>query len=335
MPLSENQIYDEVYHSISNKFGTYTFDDYIGESKIVKTLIEKTKNAALSKHPVLLIGDTGTGKEILANAIHNFNPQTFTHEFVKLNCSAIPSELLESELFGHEKGAFTGASAKKLGKFELANNGSILLDEIGDMNDKMQTKLLRVLEEREFERVGGNRLIATNARIIASTNVDLRKLSYEKKFRMDLYYRLNMLEIRVPSLKEHIEDLPLLIDHLVKKNNLNVVFNESAISQMMGYSWPGNVRELRNVINRFGVLHQGAVITGEMAKEVLLESVNIDVQASQTDDPMEQLTLEQAEKRLILKTLAQCKGNKSLAAAKLAISRSTFNRKITEYKIKE
>ncbi|MCA0386007.1 MAG: sigma 54-interacting transcriptional regulator [Firmicutes bacterium] len=333
MPQSENQVYEDVYHSISKKFGTYTFDDYIGESQMVKDLIEKTKNAALSKHPVLLIGETGTGKEILANAIHNFNSNTFTNEFVKLNCSAIPGELLESELFGHEKGAFTGANAKKLGKFELANNGSILLDEIGDMNDKMQTKLLRVLEEKEFERVGGNRLIATNARIIASTNVDLRKLSHEKKFRMDLYYRLNILEIRVPSLREHITDIPLLVNHLIKKNKLNIQLTESAIDQMMRYAWPGNVRELRNVINRFGVLHQGATITGEMINDVLMESPQQEVTVSQMAQSTTSMTLEEAERKLILQTLSSCNGNKSQAAAKLAISRSTLNRKIAEYEL--
>jgi transcriptional regulator with PAS, ATPase and Fis domain len=334
IPLKEDRVYEDVYHSISNKFGTYTFNDYIGESSIVKDLIEKTKNAALSRHPVLLIGETGTGKEVLANAIHNFNLNTFSHEFVKLNCSAIPAELIETELFGHEKGAFTGASGKKLGKFEVANNGSILLDEIGDMSDKMQTKLLRVLEENEFERVGGNKLIATNARVIASTNLDLRKLSLEKRFRLDLYYRLNILEIRVPSLREHMSDLPLLIEHFISKNKLDISFSSSAMRQMMKYSWPGNVRELRNVIQRFGVLHQASIISGEMVDNVLMEDGQKNIAAvTVLQKPFEQMTLEQVEMTYILETLRACEGNKSLAAAKLAISRSTLNRKINELKL--
>ena len=344
MPLADNQVYEEVYHSISNKFGSYTFEDYIGESEVVKSLIEKTKYAAQSKYPVLLIGETGTGKEILANAIHNYNSKTFSNAFVKLNCSAIPGELLESELFGHEKGSFTGANSKKLGKFEIANNGSILLDEIGDMNFKMQTKLLRVLEEKEFERVGGNKLIATNARIIASTNVDLRQQSHEKKFRLDLYYRLNILEIHVPSLRDHISDLPLLVDYLIKKNKLDITFSKEALEIMMRYTWPGNVRELRNVVNRFGVLHENKTITESMIKEVLVNNSreNIILSHDRTrntgstiidGNEFEQLTLEQAEKKLIIQTLSLCEGNKSLTASKLAISRSTLNRKLHQYHI--
>lgn len=339
-PNCENRVFEEVYHSISRQFSKYTFDNYIGESQETKALIEQAKRAAQSKYPVLLIGETGTGKEILANAIHNYNTRTFTNPFVKINCSAIPSELLESELFGHEKGAFTGATMKKRGKFEMANNGSILLDEIGDMSYEMQTKLLRVLEEKEFERVGGNKLIATNARVIASTNVDLRKLSAEKTFREDLYYRLNTLEIRVPSLRERISDLPLIVNHLIKKDQLNIQFTDSALKKMMTYSWPGNVRQLRNVINRFSVMNTGEVIQPEVISEVLRVS-DQEHQSAYTNNEKTNLTsdnlptLEEAEKTLIQKALGVCKGNKSLAASRLAISRSTLNRKIKNYHIED
>ncbi len=339
MPAKDNQVFEDVYHSVSRQFSTYTFKDYIGSSSIVKNLIEKTKHAAASKYPVLLIGETGTGKEILANAIHSYNTQTFTNPFVKINCSAIPGELLESELFGHEKGAFTGATAKKNGKFEMANNGSILLDEIGDMSFHMQTKLLRVLEEKEFERVGGNKLIATNARIIASTNVDLRALSAQKKFREDLYYRLNILEIRVPSLRERIEDLPELVERFVRKNRLNIEFEQEALEYMMTYRWPGNVRQLRNVVNRFGVMNSGTRITQADVREILkhYDGHEYQVATANTVQPILDsnsiIPMEKAEKHLIERALKICGGNKSLAASRLEISRSTLNRKVSKYNL--
>ncbi len=341
MPMKEDKVFDEVYHSISRQFSTYSFKDYVGKSDVVKKLIEKTKNAAESNYPVLLIGETGTGKEILANAIHNYNRQTFTNPFVKINCSAIPSELLESELFGHEKGAFTGAGSQKRGKFEVANNGSILLDEIGDMSFNMQTKLLRVLEEKEFERVGGNRLIATNARVIASTNVDLKELSAQKRFREDLYYRLNILEIRVPSLRERIEDIPYLVEHFVKKNHLSIVFSKEALDYMMTYSWPGNVRQLRNVVNRFGVLNKNSEVRLENVYEVLPRADAGQTQLcpqianAEKSEPDKIVTLEAAEKELIIKALKICNGNKSKAASMLAVSRSTLNRKVSRYELDE
>lgn len=347
-PRTENNEYSNLYHSISRNVSSYTFDDYIGESKIVKELIAKTKRAACSNFPILFIGETGTGKEILANAVHNYNNLTLSNPFVKINCSAIPSELLESELFGYEKGAFTGASTSKKGKFEVANEGSILLDEIGDMSFPMQTKLLRVLEEKEFERVGGNRLIPTNARVIAATNRNLFTLSHEKKFREDLYYRLNTLEIKVPSLRERISDLPMLIQYFIKKNRLELTFSEAAIDVMLQYSWPGNVRQLRNLINRFSVLNTGERIsaneveallyTREKRFEVEAEFFNQPNRVLSEDNPLVERslkTMNQIEIEAITRALRVHKGNKSLAASSLAISRSTMMRKIKQYKIEE
>jgi transcriptional regulator with PAS, ATPase and Fis domain len=181
--------YETFYDSLSKQCNPHTFDDFIGESDSVKKLKENLKSASTSIYPILLIGETGTGKEVLANAIHSENRRTFLQPFVKINCSSIPNNLLEAELFGYEKGAFTGASNHKLGKFEIANNGSILLDEIGEMDILLQSKILRILEEKEFERIGSNNLIPTNARIIASTNANLSQLCREKRFRKDLYYR--------------------------------------------------------------------------------------------------------------------------------------------------
>ncbi|GAU79523.1 sigma-54-dependent Fis family transcriptional regulator [Fusibacter sp. 3D3] len=345
-PKTENNEYANLYHSLSRNASSYTFSDYIGESKIVKDLIDKTKRAACSNFPILFIGETGTGKEILANAVHNHNNLTLSNPFVKINCSAIPSELLESELFGYEKGAFTGASASKKGKFEVANDGSILLDEIGDMSFPMQTKLLRVLEEKEFERVGGNRLIPTNARVIAATNRNLLTLSHEKKFREDLYYRLNTLEIRVPSLREHISDLPMLIQYFIQKNHLELTFSEASLDLMLRYSWPGNVRQLRNLINRFSVLNKGESIAANEVESLLytenksegLEFLDREKHLIVGDDSIEERalkTLDQIENEAIRIALRAYKGNKSLAAASLAISRSTMMRKIKQYQIEE
>lgn len=344
-PETEDSEYANLYHSISRNVSSYTFRDYIGESKIVKDLIDKTKRAAQSNFPILFIGETGTGKEILANAVHNFNNSTLSNPFVKINCSAIPSELLESELFGYEKGAFTGASSSKKGKFEVANGGSILLDEIGDMSFQMQTKLLRVLEEKEFERVGGNRLIPTNARVIAATNRNLLAMSHEKQFREDLYYRLNTLEIKVPSLRERLSDLPMLIDYFIKRNNLGLSFSNASIDLMMQYSWPGNVRQLRNLINRFSVLNTGEVISAaEVETQIYSLNAHYDMthqmdshksSQSKIKEKKALKTLEELEIEAIMQALNAYDGNKSLAASALAISRSTMMRKIKQYQLLE
>jgi len=235
MTSSGNSEYATLYDRVSRYSSKYSFNDYVGEHPLVKQLIEQAQIAADSDLPILICGETGTGKEVIANAIHTSNKKTFLNPFVTVNCSAIPDHLLESEMFGHEKGAFTGAATAKKGRFELAGKGSILLDEIGDMNSLLQTKLLRVLEEKEFERVGGTQLIPSNARIIASTNADLARLCADKKFRSDLYYRLNILELYMPPLRQRFSDIPLLVDHFVSNSQYDIKFSDDALDIMTHY----------------------------------------------------------------------------------------------------
>jgi formate hydrogenlyase transcriptional activator len=213
---------------------------------------------------VLIFGETGTGKELVARAIHNLSSRQ-SNSFVKLNCAAIPTGLLESELFGHERGAFTGAIAQRIGRFELANRGTVFLDEVGEIPLELQPKLLRVLQEREFERLGSTRTLTTDARLIAATNRDLATMVQEQKFRSDLFYRLNVFPVRVPSLRERPEDIPLLVRHFVEQcarrmNKKIETISTETLKQMRRYHWPGNIRELQNVIERAVILSAGPVL---------------------------------------------------------------------------
>ena len=248
----------------------YLFDDFIGESRPARELLAQCRAVARKRvHPVLIMGETGTGKEILAGAFHSVFQGGSPGPFVKINCAAIPNELLESELFGHEKGAFTGALTGKKGKFELAGGGSILLDEIGDMDLRLQGKLLRVLEDWEFERLGGTKVLPFNARVIASTNRDLKNACKVQGFRADLYYRLCMAEIRIPPLRARREDIPLLARHLLAKARLQMEFTSGALEVMMEHHWPGNVRELRNVIRWLSFLDLDRPVAPEDVRQVL------------------------------------------------------------------
>lgn len=345
----------------------YSFSDYVGDAPEILTLIEQCHRIAHSPHPVLLIGETGVGKEILAGGIYQEYCSGQKLPFIKINCSAIPRDLLESELFGHEKGAFTGASAMKQGKFELAAGGVLLLDEIGEMDFSLQSKLLRVLEEREFERIGGTRTIPLTAKIIASTNENLKQMAAEKKFRMDLYYRLNTFEINIPPLRAHKQDIPKLMDHFMRTDALTLEFTRDAKDMLFHYSWPGNVRELRNVLNRLHFLYPNTVIdqkhiydaTGEMFHLVqledyrsvddmpapTLEQVHYDeagktlsaqrpaTAASQAEAPLaaEVKPLTQMECEQIKLALAATAGNYAQSARLLGISRSTLYEKIKKY----
>ena len=244
---------------------------------------------------MLLIGETGVGKEILAGGIYQEYCGGRNLPYIKINCSAIPKELLESELFGHEKGAFTGANTMQKGKFEQAAGGVLLLDEIGEMDLSLQSKLLRVLEEREFERIGGNRTIPLTAKIIASTNENLKEMAAKKQFRMDLYYRLNTFEINIPPLRARKQDIPKLIEHFMRQDHLHLEFTQDARDMMFHYNWPGNVRELRNVLNRLYFLYPNTIIdqkhiydaTGEMFHLVELKEYR------SVDDPMPEPTRKQ------------------------------------------
>lgn len=335
---------------------TYSFSDYIGESPKILTLIEQCHRIAHSPHPVLLIGETGVGKEILAGGIYREYCGGREKPYVRINCSAIPRELLESELFGHEKGAFTGANATQKGKFEQAAGGVLLLDEIGEMDLSLQAKLLRVLEEREFERIGGTRVIPLTAKIIASTNENLKQMAAEKRFRMDLYYRLNTFEIQVPPLRAHKEDIPLLMEHFEKLDGLSLEFTQDAMNMMLHYDWPGNTRELRNVLNRLHFLYPNTVLdqkhiydaTGEMFHLVKLKDYrSIDDPLPPPTMPRQQFfgepqqeqetvkTLKETEREMLLRALSESRGNCAQAARLLGISRSTLYDKLKKHGIKD
>ena len=258
-----------LYDSLARASGSYSFNDFIGEHPLVRDLLDRCRRAASTRYPVLITGETGTGKEILAGAIHSTAFPSGSAPYVKINCTAIPDNLLESELFGHEKGAFTGAANAKKGKFELAGGGSILLDEIGEMDLRMQSKLLRVLEEKEFERVGGSRMQVMDARVLASTNADLHALAGEGKFRSDLYYRLSTIEISVPPLRRRATDIPLLAEHFIQRESLGIRFSPEAMDLLSAYHWPGNVRQLRNVVLRLGIGAAGQTVSAEQVLSAL------------------------------------------------------------------
>ena len=322
----------DIYNAVARIDSNYTFDDFIGESPAAQKLLAHCRNVARKRvHPILILGETGTGKEILASAFHSGSLDRSFSPFVKINCTAIPNDLLESELFGHEKGAFTGAVAAKKGKFELASGGSILLDEIGDMDLRLQGKLLRVLEEGEYERIGGTRVMPLNARIIASTNHELKESCRTGKFRPDLYYRLSSAEIRIPPLRARREDIPLIARHLIAKAGLNLSLSPGAMEVLMGYHWPGNVRELRNVVRWCSFLESEAPITAEEVLQVLADP---DDDAAQAPLPRPaQVSLGGSERRALMEALEQDKFNLTLAARRLGISRTTLYNKIRKHGI--
>ena len=246
------------------------FEDIVGNSEPLRRVLKEIETVAPADSTVLIYGETGTGKELIARALHNLSSRK-PNAFVKLNCAAIPTGLLESELFGHEKGAFTGAIIQRVGRFELANRGTIFLDEVGEIPLELQPKLLRVLQEREFERLGSTRTLRTDARLIAATNRDLKAMVEEQRFRSDLYYRLNVFPIRVPSLRERKEDIPLLVRHFVKefsRRNQRVIdtIPSETMQALIRYHWPGNIRELQNVIERAVIISRGPVLNVALAE---------------------------------------------------------------------
>jgi formate hydrogenlyase transcriptional activator len=276
---------------------------------------------------VLIYGETGTGKELIARAIHNLSSRK-ANAFVKLNCAAIPTGLLESELFGHEKGAFTGAISQRIGRFELAHRGTIFLDEIGEIPLELQPKLLRVLQEREFERLGSTRTLRTDARLVAATNRDLKAMADEQKFRPDLYYRLNVFPIRVPALRDRKEDIPLLVRHFVqefsRRNNRNIdTIPSETMEALIRYSWPGNIRELQNVIERAVIVSRGPVLAVAISE---LDEDPTPKQDTRSKDSLQD-TLNETERTQILRALEEANwviSGTNGAAARLGMKRSTL-----------
>ena len=315
------------------------FDDQniIGKSHAMRTLLETVAQVAASEATVLISGDSGTGKELIAGAIH-FNSPRKNGPFVKINCAAITETLLESELFGHEKGAFTGADRRKDGRFSQAHGGTLLLDEVSEMSLMMQVKLLRALQEREFNRVGGEETIQVDVRVIAATNKDLKAQINNGDFREDLYYRLNVVELEVPPLPERKEDIPLLAQHFLEKfaakNHKEIKgFTPKAMDNLIRYEWPGNVRELMNAIERGVVLARTRYLDVSdfpFMKETIGQNEQ-DSTATAMLSMKGDLPLEEVEKAAILSTLEAAGGNKSEAARRLGITRKTLHKKLKAY----
>lgn len=313
--------------------GGYNFAGMVGKSEPMRQIFEVIGTLAQADCTVLVRGESGTGKELVARAIH-YSSQRAGNPFVPVNCAAIPESLLESELFGYEKGAFTGATTRKPGKFELASGGSIFLDEIADMSLAMQAKILRVIQERTFERLGGTRPIKFDTRIITATNKVLEELMRKEAFREDLYYRLNVVSIYLPALRERKRDIPLLVSHFLRKYNRVDDRNAKGVSSqalklLMDYDWPGNVRELENVIERTVVLGQGDMfLPSDLSRKVEEKPLKSGVTSSSVD-----ISLAEAEKRLIEDTLKLAHWNQTKTAKILRIHRNTLRRKIRRFKI--
>ena len=307
----------------------------VGESKILQKVISDAFKVANSKTSTLILGESGTGKELLGRLIHQAGPRK-TKPMIVLNCAALPETLLEAELFGHEKGAFTGAMARKIGKFEIADGGTLFLDEIGEMSPGMQAKLLQVLEEGVFYRVGGNTPISVDVRVISATNIDIAQEVDQGKFREDLYYRINVVQIQMPSLRERREDIPLLLDYFLRifkqeTGHPNLKVSEPAMKKMVEYDWPGNVRELRNALERAVVMGNG--------QEILPEDLPISRQRAVQPGLEVGLTLKEAldrfKKEFITINLKHAGGNRSKAAKVMDVQRTYLSRLISKYGIQE
>lgn len=322
-------------------FQNYKAGDIIGAGREMREIFKLVGVLSRSRATVLIEGESGTGKELVAKVIHK---HTSSNEpFIAVNCSAIVETLLESELFGHEKGSFTSAFNRQLGKFELGRYGTVFLDEISEMSINLQAKLLRVLQEMEFERVGGKDKIQVHARIIAATNKNLRTLVREGKFRADLYYRLNIVSLKIPPLRERQEDIPLLVNHLIAKIGRDLSRRISGVSEevmeaFLRYSWPGNVRELENLLVRAGVMAKGRILDKSDFPELFKESGEIGAMnepgSDEYDDFGRLLTLDDVEERYIRKVLQLERGkNKGELCDILGISRPTFERKLEKYGI--
>ncbi|ATB29539.1 sigma-54 interaction domain-containing protein [Melittangium boletus] len=311
----------------------YDFSNIIGTSGPMRQVYEQIHQVARTNTTVLIRGESGTGKELIAHALH-YNSTRAKKPFIKVNCAALPETLIESELFGYEKGAFTGAQARKRGRFELAEGGTLFLDEIGEVNLATQVKLLRVLQEREFERVGGTETLKSNVRLIAATNKDLETAISEKSFREDLYYRLNVFTLFIPPLRERKSDLLLLADHFVAKyarehgKNIRRI-STPAIDMLVSYHWPGNVRELENIIERSVLVCDGNAIHGHHLPPTLqtAEASESHTNTSLTD------AVQQFEKDLILDALKSTRGNRAKAARLLRTTERIVNYKVTKYEI--
>jgi len=309
----------------------YEFDNIVGRSNGMREIFATVERVAPTRATVLMCGESGVGKDLIARAIHHHSPRD-GRPFVKINCTALPENLMESELFGYEKGAFTGANTTKPGKFEQADTGTVFLDEIGDVPGPIQVKLLRILQEREFERLGSNVTRHIDVRVIAATNQDLRAALEQGTFREDLYYRLNVLPINIPPLRERKEDIPFLVEHFIKKLKKDLgtpvqSISEAAVQRLLEYHWPGNVRELENVIERSMVLATGPVLEAGDIKLDLAPKPRLAVGDGFLPEGM---TLDDYERSIIREALHRADGNKSQAARLLGLTRNALRYRLSQ-----
>lgn len=327
---SENQTLKQ---QLDKKFG---LENIIGESEPMQRVMDVVRQVAPARATVLIQGESGTGKELLAKAIHQLSPRS-AKPMVTVHCAALSPTLLESELFGHEKGAFTGAHERRIGRFEQAEGGTLFLDEIGEIDETTQVKLLRFLGERTFERVGGNKTLTADVRVVAATNKNLKELVDAGEFREDLYFRLSVVELWSPPLRERSADAPLLALSFLREfasENAKPVcdFTAEALQAMIRYEWPGNVRELRTAVEHAVVLSKGDMIQlSDLPQSV--QSRGVIQSETELSQPIidKGVTLEEAEKQLIIRTLQECRGNRTAAAKKIGISRRTLHRKLHRY----
>jgi transcriptional regulator with GAF, ATPase, and Fis domain len=334
-PRADLERFARVFEQVTDVLGMVEarqlFPEIIGQDRNIRGVFNQILRVAPTESTVLIWGESGTGKELVATSIYKHSLRK-DEPFVKLNCVAIPEGLLESELFGHEKGAFTGATAKKLGKFEMANGGTLFLDEIADMPLTTQAKILRALQEKEFETVGGTRSVKVDVRFIAATNKDLAKMVEEGQFREDLYYRLNVFSIYLPPLRERKSDLPLLVDHFIQKAPKAAQVSSVTLQLLMSYSWPGNIRELQNTIERAAVMSDGMIqpahipphIAGDMESQIM---PSLPESASIND------RLREIEKGIIIQALKQTRGVQARAAELLGLTQRSMWHKIKKHNI--
>jgi DNA-binding NtrC family response regulator len=317
-----------LHEQIDQKYG---LENIIGESASMRQVFETIQQVAPSRATVLIAGATGTGKELIAKAIHNLSPRK-NGSFIAVHAAALPTSLLESELFGHERGAFTGAVERRAGRFELADGGTLFLDEVGELEPQIQVKLLRVLEERAFERVGGAKTLQVDVRLVAATNKDLKKLVSEGKFRDDLFYRLSVVAVDLPLLRERRDDIPLLVksflDEFSRENGKQVrELTPEAMNVLLAYDWPGNVRELRNAIEQMVVLARTERLTVRDVPAAIRGGADL----TKINVVRGGMTVEDAERQLIVQALKETNGNRTKAAQRIGISRRTLHRKLKEY----
>jgi len=325
-------VFDQVTGVLSNVEARVLFPKIIGQSFAIRGILSQIMKVAPTDSTVLISGDSGTGKELVAVSIHQHSPRK-AKPFIKLNCVAIPESLLESELFGHEKGAFTGATNRKLGKFEMAHGGTLFLDEIGDMPLSTQAKVLRTLQEREFERVGGTKPISVDVRFIAATNKNLEKMVKEGTFREDLYYRLNVFFLYLPPLKERREDIPALTEHFLGQDHKRAEISATAMQMLMAYSWPGNVRQLENVLERATVMCENNMIEPHHLTFDIRYGLNSQILSNINRSASLDDRLIEIEKAIIRETLQRTGGVQVRAAELLGINQRSLWHRVKKYKI--